>query len=435
MNLINEIWTMERNIVSDGYDQALNRLAQEIPMTVHRYSTGEQCWTWKIPEKWTCDEAYLETVDGRKIVDYKDNPLHVVSYSLPFNGVVSRDELLPHLYTHKQLPDAIPFVFKYYDRNWGFCLTANQKAELNDPKYRVVIRTRFEPGELKVGEVIVKGKSSKCFVLAAHLCHPHMVNDDLTGVVVGLDVMKVMQSMTQPYYTYRFLILPETIGSVAYLSHNEDLIPEMYGGMFLEMMGNDQPLVLQHSMEKNSRVDILFWQALKELDPTCLEGDYRRVIDNDERQFNSPGVRVPMVSISRVFPDKNSPQWPFIGYHSNFDNPDLISESRLNAARDIVLGLIKAWENNYFVVNKFKGEVFCSGYKIWIDHTVNPEGHRRLFEIMERCDGSKTVADIAADLGISFQATWNVISLLHEKQLVELSRAPQPTTPIRNLNA
>jgi aminopeptidase-like protein len=431
MDLINSIWKYERNIVSDGYDQALNRLAEEMPMTTHRYPTGEPCWTWKIPEKWTCDEAYLETMDGKRIIDKRDHPLHVVSYSLPYEGIVKRDDLLPHLFTHKSLPEAIPFVFKYYDRDWGLCLSDNQKATLSDDQYKVVIKSRFESGELKVGEVIVPGKSSKCFVFVAHLCHPHMVDDDLTGVVVGLDVMKALQKLPTLEFTYRFLILPETIGSVAYLSHNENLIPEMRGGMFLEILGNDQPLAFQHSIDKTNQADKVLWHALKGLDPSALQGDYRHVIDNDERQFNSPGVRVPMVSLSRVIPDKSSPKWPFFGYHSNFDNPDQIAEEQLVAARDVVLGLINAWEHNYYVINKFKGEIFCSGYKIWIDHTVNPEGHRRLFEIMERCDGSRTVADIASELDISFQSAWEVIELLYEKDLVSLSRFPQPTTPKR----
>jgi len=370
--------------------------------------------------------------DGKRIIDAKENPLHVISYSLPFEGVVKREDLLPHLYTHNIIPEATPFVFKYYERDWGLCLPATLKSTLTDPEYRVVIRTKFEPGELKVGEVVVEGQSSKTFMLAAHLCHPHQTDDDLTGVVVGLDVMKRLRQMTKPYYTYRFLILPETIGSIAYLSHNEELISSMVGGMFLEILGNEQPLLLQHSFQKESAVDKTYLQALKGFDPNALEGEYRHVIDNDERQFNSPGVRVPMVSFCRVYPDKNSAKWPFYGYHSNFDTPARISETNLNAARDAVLAMIKAWEQNQYVINQFKGEIFCSGYQIWIDYTTNPEGHRRLFEIMERCDGTRTVTDIADELNIPFQAVWEVVSILNEMKLVRFSRNPSPTSPVRD---
>jgi aminopeptidase-like protein len=434
IDLIQELWFLKRDIVSDGFDQALYRLAQEVPMQIHEYPTGEPCWTWRVPEKWTCDEAYLETLDGRRLIDYADHPLHVVSYSLPFEGVVSRDELLNHLHIHSTLPDAIPFVFKYYERDWGLCATQNLRDKLTEEAYRVVIRTRFEPGTLKVGEVLVPGQSSQTFVLVAHLCHPAMVNDDLSGVVVGIDVMRALLNRSQagekPYYTYRLLILPETIGSVAYLSHNEALIPAMHGGLFLEMLGNDSPHALQGSFQPQSQADRCLASAVLALDPQGYCAPYRRVVDNDERQFNAPGVRVPMLSLSRVEPPE-TPNRYYREYHSSLDVPGIVSQEHLEKSRQVVLGLIQAWEQNQYVVNHFKGEIFCSGYGIWIDYRLNPEGHRRLFEIMERCDGERTLADIAAELNISFQAVWEVVSLLQQKGLVSFSRTPQPGSPQR----
>ncbi|HEX7973820.1 MAG TPA: DUF4910 domain-containing protein, partial [Anaerolineales bacterium] len=232
------------------------------------------------------------------------------------------------------------------------------------------------------------------------------------------------------YYTYRFLILPETIGSVAYLSHNEGLIPKMVGGLFLEMLGNDSPHALQGSFQPNSQSERCLTSALRGLDAQGYSAPYRTVINNDERQFNAPGVRVPMLSLSRVEPP-GSPTRPYREYHSSLDTPGIVTQDRLEASCQVVLGLIQAWERNQYVINRFKGEVFCSGYGIWIDYRVNPEGHRRLFEIMERCDGEHTIADIAAELGISFQAVWEVVSLLESKELVWLSRTPQPTDPRR----
>jgi aminopeptidase-like protein len=429
-DLIQELWFLQRNLVSDDYDRALYRLRDEMDgrMAIHEYPTGEACWTWRIPEKWTCDEAYLETLDGRRLLDAADHPLHVVSYSLPFDGVVSRSELFEHLHVHPRLPEAIPFVFKYYQRDWGLCLPQHQRDALVDESYRVVIRSRFEPGVLKVGEVMIPGESDQTFVLVAHLCHPAMVNDDLTGVVVGLDVARALLAGPRPYYTYRLLILPETIGSVAYLSHNEDLIPGMVGGLFLEMLGNDSPHALQGSFTPHSQPDRCFVSALPALDPQNYHAPYRMVINNDERQFNAPGVRVPMLSLSRVL-RRDSPEWPYPEYHSSLDTPEIVTPERLEASKQVVLGLIHAWEHNQYVVNHFKGEVFCSGYGIWIDYRVNPEGHRRLFEIMERCDGEHTVADIAIELGISFQAVWEVVNLLQQKGLVGYSRTPAPTCP------
>ncbi len=140
IDLINELWFLPRNLVSDGFDQALNRLAQEVPMTIHEYPSGEACWTWKIPEKWSCQAAILETLDGKRLVDAGHHPLHVAAYSLPFEGIVSRAELLQHLHVHPRLPEAIPFVFKYYDRDWGLCtsqeLKTLSKKKLTGSKFR-----------------------------------------------------------------------------------------------------------------------------------------------------------------------------------------------------------------------------------------------------------------------------------------------------------
>jgi aminopeptidase-like protein len=438
LDLINELWFTPRDIVSDGYDWALKRLSEEAPMTIHEYPTGEPCWTWRIPEKWTCHEAYLETLDGQRILDYAAHPLHVVSYSLPFEGVVSREELLRHLHVHPRLPEAIPFVFKYYERDWGLCASQTLRDTLTDEAYRVVIRTTFEPGNLKVGEIIIPGESDETFVLVAHLCHPAMVNDDLTGVVVGLEAARTLLSNYQSsegvrtknplHFTYRLLILPETIGSVAYLSHHEGLIPMMVGGLFLEMLGNDAPHALQGSFQPDSQADRCLLSTFKNLDLQGYNAPYRTVINNDERQFNAPGVRVPMLSLSRV-EAPGSENRPYREYHSSLDTPAIVSQERLDASCQVVLGLLQAWERNQYVVNRFKGEIFCSGYGIWVDYRLNPEGHRRLFEIMERCDGTRTVADIAVELDIPFQSVWQVVSLLQEKDLIELSWTPQPTDP------
>jgi aminopeptidase-like protein len=198
----------------------------------------------------------------------------------------------------------------------------------------------------------------------------------------------------------------------------------MVGGLFLEMLGNDSPHALQGSFQPGSQPDRCFNTSLRHIDPQGYTGAYRTIIDNDERQFNAPGVRVPMLSLSRVQAPKASGLPPYPEYHSSLDTPEIVTQERLEASRDLVLGLISAWERNQYVVNKFKGEVFASGYGIWIDYRLNPEGHRNLFTIMERCDGSRTVADIATELNLSFGAVWEVVSLLEEKGLVWFSRKP-----------
>jgi aminopeptidase-like protein len=416
--MIQALWRLPRDIVSDGYDAALRALAEQVPMTTHEFPSGTECWSWIIPEKWKCNEAYLATLDGRRLFSYTDNPLHVVSYSLPFEGEVSRRDLFEHLHVHHKIPQAVPFVFKYYERDWGLCCSKNLKATLLDEKYRVVIKTDFSFGTLKVGEVIAPGSSDDCIVLCAHLCHPAMVNDDLAGVVVGIKVMQELLSRRNLHYTYRFLIVPETIGSVAYLSQNEKLIPKMKGGLFLEMLGLNNPHALQLSFAGSTEVDLCFSLTLKDHDPFGWTGAYRTIIGNDERQFNAPGVRIPMLSLSRVLPP-TSTDWPYPEYHSSYDTPDLNSMKNLEASRDLVLNMIETIENNRVPINRFKGEVFCSRFGIFIDPYSNPEGNRALFNVMDLIDGTHSVAQIATKCGISFRATIKVINNLHNCGLLD----------------
>jgi aminopeptidase-like protein/aminoglycoside N3'-acetyltransferase len=417
--LISALWRLPRDIVSDGYDAALRALSSQSPMAIHEYPTGTECWTWLVPEKWTCHEAWLETTDGRRLFSYQDNPLHVVSYALPVDREVSREELWPHLHVHPELPDAIPFIFKYYERDWGLCCSKQLKDSLKDDRYRVTIKSDFSYGTLKVGEVVVPGKHSETFVLCAHLCHPAMVNDDLSGVVVGLKVMQELLKRRDLRYTYRLLILPETIGSVAYLSHHEELIPKMMGGLFLEMLGLQNPHALQLSFSGDTEVDRCLSEVLRESDPDGWTGAFRTVVGNDERQFNAPGVRVPMLSLSRVMQGKSG-SWPYYPeYHSSKDTPELASISRLTDSRDLVLRMIDAVEGNQVPVNRYQGEIFCSRYGLNIDAYANPEGNRALFDIIFLIDGSRSIAEIARVCNISVESARLVVEELHRLDLVE----------------
>jgi aminopeptidase-like protein/aminoglycoside N3'-acetyltransferase len=417
--LISELWRLPRDIVSDGYDTALHALSTQAPMTIHEYPSGTECWTWLVPEKWTCQEAWLETLDGRRLFSYEDSPLHVVSYSLPMDRDVSREELFEHLHVHPELPDAIPFVFKYYERDWGLCCSRKLKDSLRDDHYRVVIRSEFSYGILKVGEVIAPGKSSETFVLCAHLCHPAMVNDDLSGVVVGLKVMQELLKRPNLRYTYRFLILPETIGSVAYLSHQKELIPKMMGGLFLEMLGLENPHALQLSFAGNTEVDRCLTRVLNEFDPQAWTGPFRTVVGNDERQFNAPGVRVPMLSLSRVL-QRGAGSWPYYPeYHSSQDTPELASSISLAESRDLILKMIDCIEGNQVPVNLYQGEIFCSRYGLNIDAYGNPEGNRALFDIIFMIDGTRSVAEIARICSVSIDFARRVVEELSQRGLVE----------------
>lgn len=418
VQMIDALWRLPRHIVSDGFDTALRALGTQLPMAIREYPTGTECWSWIVPEKWTCHEAYLETLDGRRLFSAADHPLHVVNYSLPFEGVVTREELFGHLYVHPRIREAVPFILMYYERDWGLCCSLKQKEDLRDERYRVVIRTSFRYSTLKVGEVIIPGASDETIILSSHLCHPAQVNDDMSGVVVGMEVARQLLKRKNLRYTYRYLIVPETIGTVAYLSQNEALLSKIRGGLFLEMLGLTNPHALQLSFDGETELDACFSLALAEDDAFGWTGPYRTVIGNDERQFNGPGLRIPMLSLSRVLrPD--DPKWPYNEYHSDHDDPSSCSSRSLKKTVELVLHMIENLERNFVPVNKFKGEVFCSRYGIFVNPYTNPKAHRALFNIMDRIDGTQSVAQIAKSCEVPFEAAYTVVEELRRHGLVE----------------
>ncbi len=417
-DMVRALWRLPRDIVSPGYDAALRALATQAEMTIHEYPTGLECWSWIVPEKWVCHEAWLETLDGRRLFSYADHPLHVVSYSLPFDGVVTRDELLRHLHVHPRLPEAVPFVFKYYERDWGLCCSAELRDSLQEERYRVHIRTTSGAGTLKVGEIVVPGATDATIMLCAHLCHPAMVNDDLTGVVVGMDVMRRLAARGGLRYTYRFTIVPETIGSVAFLSRSPDLIPRLTGGLFLEMLGRDLPHALQLSFQGGTEVDRCFAAALAARDLGGWTGAYRSIIGNDERQYNAPGVRVPMLSLSRVLRPDDALH-PYREYHSSLDTPERVPPGALESSSELVLAMIDVLEANVVPRNRFSGEPFCSRFGVHIDASENPEGHFALFDLLDRIDGTRSILDLADECGISFAAARGAVDELLRRGVVD----------------
>ena len=408
MKIIKDLWLKRRDLVSDGYDESLNYLAKIIPLKINKIPTGIKCWTWIVPEKWSVGEAYIEEIGGRRLLDLKNHPLHIISYSLPINKVVARQELLRHITTNPARPKAIPFDFKYYKRDWGFCLPHNRLKEFNKDKYRVVIDSKFEKGSLKIGEYTIKGQTKKTIVLIAHLCHPALVNDDLTGVAVLVDLARKL-SRQKNHYTYKFLLVPETIGSIAYLSQNEKIIKDLQYGIFLEMFGNDNIHALQLSRQGDTELDQIARYAMQKKLKNFREGAFRQIICNDEMVFNGPGVNVPTISLSR---------YPYPEYHTSDDNPGIISEKRLAESEDLVLEIINILDKNYIPKRKFKGPVFLSGYDLWVDWRVNRQLNRNVEQIMLRLEGDKSVFKIAQDLNMDFNETLEYIDKFYKKGLI-----------------
>jgi len=409
IKLVSDLWPKKRDIVSDGFDESLEYISKIIPLKIYKIPSGKKCWTWIIPEKWTVKGAHIEDLKGRRLLDLKDHPLHVISYSLPVDKIVDKKELLNHLHTSEARPSAIPFEFSYYEKKWGFCLQYEKLKDFKEEKYKVFIDSKFEKSFLKVGECTIKGKTEETIVLVAHLCHPFQANDDLAGVAVLVDIAKEL-SRKKNYYTYKFLFVPETIGSVAYLSQNEKIFPNFKYGIFLEMLGSSNIHSLQLTRQGNTYLDRVARHVMKKKLKEFKEGAFRRVICNDEMVFNGPGVNVPMISISR---------YPYPEYHTSDDTPQIVSEERLIESKNLILDILDIFEKDYIPKRKFKGPIFLSGYNLWVDWRTNKKLNQNIEQIMLRLEGDKSVFEIAEEIDADFYEVIDYVNKFLEKGLIK----------------
>jgi aminopeptidase-like protein len=420
MELVEELWPLRRDLVSTGLSQALRRLAQLLPLKIESYPTGSQAWTWIIPQRWEVNRAWVKA-DGRILIDLADNPLHVMSYSQPIDRIVGRGELLAHIHTRADQPAAVPFEFSYYRPDWGFCVEHVRLDEFQSDEYEVLIDSHFSPGNLEVGTLHIPGSSSKEILLSAHLCHPAMANDDLSGVAVLAAVAQWLLSQQDLYYCYNILIGPETIGSLAFLSRHEDLIPHLEAGLFLEMLGHDDGFSLQRSRQGESVMDKALRLALGANGRNYREGGFRQVVRNDEAVINGPGVDVPCPSLSRAaFWSEGG--LPFPEYHTSLDRPEIISQERLNEAVEVVTSAITMLESNYTPRRLFRGPVFLSRYDLWVDWRQNRELNAKSEEVMHLLEGDCDLLSIAQQSGVDFHFLKEWLDCFKENGLIEVLR-------------
>ena len=408
--MVQKLAPLPRHLVSDGYDAALNALSKLVPMTIHRYPTGTDAFTWIVPERWLCRAARLEKISGEVVFSDHDNPLHVVSYSLPVNAVFRREELFSHLHVCDRDPDAIPFVFKYYERDWGLCCTGKQKDALTDPEYRVMIDTSFSYGELKVGELSLDGHMPDTFIFCAHLCHPGQLNDGLSGVLAGIKLFELLQAEPRRY-SYKLLILPETIGSACWLSHHESIIPYLRGGMFLEMLASPYPChTLMASNQPGSYFDRLAGHIVKHDRTDNRLVPFLTAPLNDERMFNEVGVKCPMLALYRLDENNTYPE-----YHTSKDNRDYGSVESISQSVKLLYKIIEALENDMVPVPLYKGEIYISRF-LRFDYAVMGHTIRKISFML---DGKLRMSDIAQRLDMDFFEVQKICLLMKEEELLE----------------
>jgi len=251
--MVSELFPVCRSITGDGVRSTLERIQQEIPITVHEVPSGTRVFDWHVPREWNIRDAYVITPAGKKIAEFKKNNLHVLNYSIPIHKKVTLDELRQHLFTLPAHPDWIPYRTSYYKENWGFCITHNQMQSLPDGEYEVFIDTTLEQGHLTYGEFFIQGDTNEEVLVSCHVCHPSLCNDNLSGIALSTYLAEYLDKQ-RPRYSYRFLFIPGTIGSITWLSLHEEAVANIKHGLVLRQLHFRTILINLHLMKVSERL-------------------------------------------------------------------------------------------------------------------------------------------------------------------------------------
>lgn len=338
--LLHRLFPICRSITGDGVRQTLSILQKVSNFDLKEIRSGRPCYDWTIPEEWNIKDAYIEDSDGKRVIDFRISNLHVVSYSIPIDRKMDFGELRGHLHTLPGLPDAIPYRTSYYNRDWGFCLSYNQLKRMdNNKRYHVVIDSTLKPGSLTYGESLIKGSGKGEFLFSTYCCHPSLANDNLSGQVLWALLLRELRARKLKY-SYRFLIAPETIGAIAYLSHNESAIKNLSGGFVITSVAGPGKFGYKHTYLGNHFIDKAVEENFNKsgIDYVSYPFD---VNGSDERQYSSPYFRIPIGTICK---DK---YYEYDYYHTSLDDLDFISAENLVETLTLYLSTIDKIENEF----------------------------------------------------------------------------------------
>lgn len=424
--MIEKSYLSRRGFVTDDLIKAINILAKysSVPHKDFKFKSGKEFNGWVVPQKWEVQKAKI-FCKGKEIYDGLKHPLGVMTHCGPFEGEISLTELKKHLYFTAKRPDAIPFHFRFmyrpWEKDWGFCLPKKLFDTLQEGKYRVEIKATLNSGKMTVREFTLKGKSKETVIFVAHIDHPGQANDDVAGCAVGIKLLEeIKKAHRNRHYTYKVLLTQEIVGSVFYLSKlKKNEIKNLKYGMFLEMLGNDNTLNLQKSLRGDTYIDEICELALPAGQRVC---GFRESAGNDEIVFEAPGYEIPMPSISR---------WPYDEYHTSDDNMDIISEAKLQDSLAYLMKVVSVLETDRFVKRQFKGLVSLANpkYNLYIDPgqvigaTLGQNGKESAFQYkMPRfLEGNFRISDLAKMFNLDYWWLSDYFQKMHAKKLVKLT--------------
>jgi len=415
--LISRLYPICRSITGNGVRQSLAIMQEYLPLKVHEVPTGTAVFDWTIPNEWNINDAYIKNGRGEKIVDIKNSNLHVLNYSIPVKGNFSLAELKSHLFSLPDRPGLVPYRTSYYEENWGFCVSHSQFQEMQDAEYEVVIDSTLQPGSLTYAEYYLPGESKDECLITCHICHPSLCNDNLSGISVVLFLAKILTTKKNRL-SYRFLFIPGTIGAIAWLSLNESNLSNIKAGLVATLLGDASPLTYKKTRNGNATIDQAVTHYLRH------SGEDYRLIDfspygYDERQFNSPGISLPVGSLTR----SQYGQYP--EYHTSADNLELISGEKLEASLRAYLSIIDILDNNVIYINQIsrcEPQLGTRGlYRIIKGENVEESELRKMAMLwcLNLSDGNYSLLDIADKAAISFEVIKQIAAILEKEGLLK----------------
>lgn len=418
-DLVCELYPFCRSITGEGLRQTLAALAARVPLTIHEVPTGTEVLDWTVPKEWTIRDAYIRRPGGERLVDFREHNLHVMSYSTAVDATVSLEELRGHLFSLPEHPDWIPYRTSYYARRWGFCLSHRQLSELDDGDYEVRIDADLAPGHLSYGEYLIPGEREEEVLITAHACHPSLANDNLSGLAL---VTLLAQHLTglELRYSYRFLLMPGTIGSITWLSRNEAAVGRIAHGLVAACVGDPGGLTYKRSRRGDAEVDRAAAQVLRHRGADAKTVDFSPY-GYDERQFCSPGFNLAVGSLTRT-PHGQYPQ-----YHTSADDLDFVRPERLADSFTAYLEVLDVLEGNRRYENLFPRGEPQLGRRGLYPSMGGPQAEIEtlgLLWVLNLSDGGWSLLDIAERAGLPFDVLARAADALATHGLIK--ECPDP---------
>jgi aminopeptidase-like protein len=413
-----ELYPICRSITGDGLRETLEILRKTAPFELREVPTGTPVLDWTIPKEWNVRDAYVADASGTRVVDFRRSNLHLVGYSVPFRGRVGLDELQTHLHSLPERPDWIPYRTSYYEERWGFCLPHRERESLSPGDYDVVVDSTLSNGSLTYGELLVPGATADEVLLSAHACHPSLANDNLSGLALVAVLARMLAGAPRGSlrYSYRFLFVPGTIGSIAWLAQNEPAAARIRHGLVAACLGDAGPLTYKRSRRGNAEVDLAAEHALAQ------SGEPHALVDfspygYDERQYNSPGFDLAVGSLTRT------PHGRYPEYHTSADDLSFILPESLGSSLRAYVSVLEILEGNARYRNtRPKGEPQLGRRGLYgtIGGYADPGRlQMAMLWILNQSDGGPTLLEVARRAGLPFPAVRAAADALLEAGLLE----------------